>query len=104
MVSGKWRQAAGEDVHGGGVGADGGGVDPGDGLLDAEVVEQVAGFEVVGGVEDDVDGLGVAGEQLGDVAGDEVGDVSVDGDGGVEARDVAASGGGLGKALAGCSW
>src|ERR1700679_3841576 len=41
-----------ENVHGGGVGADGGGVDPGLGLLDGVVVEEVAGFEVVGGVED----------------------------------------------------
>ena len=65
-----------EDVHGGGVGADGGGVDPGDGLLDGVVVDEIAGFEVVGGVEDDLCG----GEQLGDVGGDEVGDVGVDGD------------------------
>ena len=41
----------GEDVHRCGVGADGGGVDPGFGLLDGIVVDEVAGFEVVGGVE-----------------------------------------------------
>ncbi len=45
-----------QDVHGGGVGADGGGVDPGEAALDGEVVDEVAGLEVVGGVEDDVDG------------------------------------------------
>jgi hypothetical protein len=87
----------GEDVHGGGVGADGGGVDPGDGLLDGEVVDEVAGLEVVGGVEDDVGGMRWPGgvEQLGDVGGDEVGDAGVDGDVGVEAGDVAAGGLGL---------
>jgi hypothetical protein len=45
---------SGKDGHGGGVGADGGGVDPGFGLLDAVVVEEVPGFEVVGSVEDEV--------------------------------------------------
>ena len=42
----------GQDVHGGGVGAYGGGVDPGVGLLDGVVVDEVAGFEVVGSIED----------------------------------------------------
>ena len=46
-------RASGEDVHGGGVGADGGGVDPGGAALDGEVVDEVTGLEVVGGVEDD---------------------------------------------------
>ena len=49
-------KAFGEDVHGGGVGADGGGVDPGLALLDGEVVDEVAGLEVVGGVEDELNG------------------------------------------------
>ena len=78
------RLELGEDVHGGGVGADSGGVDPGDGLLDGEVVEEVAGLEVVGGVQNDVSG----GEEFGDVGGDEVGDAGVDGDGGVEALSL----------------
>ena len=86
-----------EDVHGGGVGADGGGVDPGLGLLDAVVVEEVAGLEVVGGVEDEMGG----GEQLVDVGWDEVRDVSVDGDGGVEEGDLAAGGFGFGEGFAG---
>ena len=86
-----------EDGHGCGVGADGGGVDPGFGLLDAVVVEEVAGFEVVGGVEDEVGG----GEEGVDVGGDEVGDVGVDGDGGVEEGDLAAGGFGLGEGLEG---
>lgn len=87
----------GEDVHGGGVGAYGGGVDPGFGLLDRVVVEEVAGFEVVGGIEDQIGG----GEELVDVGGDEVGDVGVDRDGGVEERNLAAGGFGLGKGFAG---
>jgi len=88
---------SGEDVHGGGVGAYGGGVDPGFGLLDGVVVEEVAGFEVVGGVEYEVRG----GEELVDVGGDEVCDVGVDGDGGVEEGDFAASGFGFGEGVAG---
>ncbi len=51
---GRCGRRRGQDVHGGGVGADGGGVDPGFALLDGEVVDEVAGFEVVGGVEDEL--------------------------------------------------
>jgi len=71
-------------------------------LLDGEVVEQVAGLEVVGGVEQDL-GRRVAGgqEQLGDVGWGEVGDAGVDGDAGVEEGDVAAGGLGFGEAGAG---
>ena len=47
---------AGEDVHGDGVGTDSCSVDPGFGLLDGVVVEEVTGFEVVSGVEDEVCG------------------------------------------------
>ncbi len=88
----------GEDVHGGGVGADGGGVDPGFGLLDAVVVEEVAGFEVVGGVQNQIDRDPVrGGEDLVDVGGNEVGDEGVDGDGRVEEGDLAAGGFGFGE-------
>ncbi len=83
----------GQDGHGGGVGADGGGVDPGDGLLDGEVVEEVAGFEVVGAVEEEMR----AGEERVDVGGDEVGDDGFDLDGGVEGGDLAAGGFGFGE-------
>jgi hypothetical protein len=86
-----------EDVHCGGVGAYGGGVDPGFGLLDGVVVDEIAGFEVVGGIEDEVGG----GEKFVDVGGDEVGDVGVDGDGGVEEGNFAAGGFGLGEGVAG---
>ena len=87
----------GDDGHGRGIGTDGGGVDPGFGLLDGVVVDEVAGLEVVGGVEDDVGG----GEEFVNVCGDEVGDVGMDGDGGVEEGDLAAGGLGLGKRLEG---
>ena len=86
----------GEDVHGGGVGAYGGGVDPGAVVADAEVVDEVAGFEVVGAVEDEV-----GGEEGGGVGWDEVGDGCVDADAGVDAGEVAAGGFGLGEGGAG---
>ena len=92
----RYVEGAGEDVHGGGVGADGGGIDPGAVVADAEVVDEVAGLEVVGTVEDDV-----GGEERGGVGGDEVGDVRVDVDGGVDAGEVAAGGFGLGEGGAG---
>ena len=90
-------QRFGKDVHGGGVSADGGCVDPGFGLLDGVVVEEVAGLEVVGGVEDEVRG----GKELVDVGGDEVGDVGMDSDGGVEESDLAAGGFGFREGFAG---
>ena len=46
-------------------------------MLDAIIVEEVAGFEVVGGVEDEMG----RGEEVVDVGWDEVRDVSVDRDG-----------------------
>jgi len=66
-------------------------------LLDGVVVDEVAGLEVVGGVEDEVGG----GEEIVDVGGDQVGYVGVDGDGGVEEGDLAAGGLGLGEGLEG---
>lgn len=89
-------KAAWEDVHGGGVGSYGGGVDPGAVVADAEVVDEVAGFEVVGAVEDEV-----GGEEVGGVVRDEVGDVGVDVDGGVDAGEVEAGGFGFGEGGAG---
>ena len=87
----------GEDGHGGGVGGDGGGVDPRDALLDGEVIYQIAGFEVVGGVEDEMGGA----EEVVDVGGDEIGDVGGEGDGGVGGEEFAASGFGFGDGIAG---
>ena len=86
---------AGEDGHGGGVGGHGGGVDPGDALLNGEVVDKVAGFEVVSGVEDEIGGA----EEVLDVGGDEVGDVGCDADGGVGGEELAAGGLGLGEGV-----
>ncbi len=100
MFGGAWcfpGWEPGEDGHGGGVGADGGGVDPGDASLDGEVVEEIAGFEVVGGVEEEVGGA----EEGVDVGGDEIGDVSDDGDGGVDGEEFAAGGLGFGKGVGG---
>ncbi len=85
-----------QDVHGGGVGSYGGGVDPGARVADAEVVDEVAGFEVVGAVEDDV-----GAQEVGGVGWDEVGDVGVDVDAGVDAGEVAAGGFGFGEGGAG---
>ncbi|MCU1222894.1 MAG: hypothetical protein JWQ42_987 [Edaphobacter sp.] len=86
-----------KDSHGGGVGSDGGGIDPWRGLLDGVVVDEIAGLEVVGSVEDEMGG----GEELVDVGGDKIGDVGVDGDGGVEEGNLAASSFGLGERLKG---
>jgi len=61
-------------------------------VADAEVVDEVAGFEVVGAVEYDV-----RGEEGGGVLGDQVGDVGVDADAGVDAGEVAAGGFGFGE-------
>ena len=77
-------------------------------LLDGEVVDEVAGLEVVGGVQNNIDRgdvdcgrVGAGGcEQLGDIAGDKVGDVRMDGDARVEAGDVAARGFGFGQSFA----
>jgi hypothetical protein len=87
----------GEDVHGGGVRADSGGIDPRFGLLDCIVVDEVAGFEVVGCVEDEVG----RGEEFVDVGGDEICDAGVNGNGGVEERDFAAGSFGFGEGFEG---
>jgi hypothetical protein len=87
---------AGEDVHAGGVGADGGGVNPGAILVNAEIVDEVAGLEVVGGVEDEVGAF-----EQGQGGGDEVGDVGGDGEVGVDGGEFAAGGFGFGEGVAG---
>ncbi len=66
-------------------------------MLDREVVDEVAGFEVVGGVENQVGET----EEFVDVGGDEVVDAGVDRDGGVEESDFAAGGFGFGEGFAG---
>lgn len=61
---------AGEDRHGEAVSGDGCGVDPWSVGLDGEIVDEEAGFEIVGAVENDVEAL----QQFGSVLGIEVGD------------------------------
>ena len=62
-------------------------------MLNTVVVEEVAGLEVVSGVEYEVCG----GEELVDVGGDEVGGVGMDGNAGVEESDLTAGGFGFGE-------
>jgi hypothetical protein len=95
--AGEAGRFAGEDVHGHSVGADGGGIDPGFGLLDGVVIDEVAGFEVIGGVEDDVRFA----QELMNIGGNEVGDVGADLDFAVEGGDFAAGGFGFGESFAG---
>jgi len=83
--AGRGIRRARQDVHGCGVGSDGSGIDPGLGLLNGVVVEQIAGLKVVGGIEDEVGGP----KEIGDVGGNKIGDVGVDGDTGIEEGDLA---------------
>ena len=87
----------GEDVHGGGVGADGGGIDPGDGVLYGVVVEEITGFKVVSAIQQEV---GV-GEERGDVGGDKVCDDGLNLNGGVDEGEVVAGGLSLGGGVLG---
>lgn len=77
-------EVRGQDVHCGGVGADGSGIDPRLLLLDGVVVEKITGFEVVCGIEEDVR----VAEQGVDIGGGKVSDMRVDGDLGVEVGDT----------------
>ncbi len=86
---------AGEDVHAGGVGANGGGVNPRTIAIDAEIVDEVAGLVIVGGVEDE---LGIL--KQGQGGGDEVGNVGGDGDIGVDGGEFAAGGFGFREGIA----
>lgn len=97
--AGKAGGLAGQNIHGDGVGTDGGCVDPGLVLLNGVVVEQVAGLKVVSGVEDE---LGIA-EQRVDIAWGEVGDMGFHLNLAIEERNFAASGLGLGQGFAGVS-
>ena len=80
-------RGARKDVHGGGLRCNRRGIDPGLGLLDGVVVEQVTGFKVVGAVEEEVRAF----QQRVDVSGDEVGDAREDLDVGVAAAASASS-------------
>ena len=69
-------------------------------MLDGVIVEEVAGVEVVGAIEEDVGG----GEEIVDVGGDKVGCVGVDLNAGVECSNVAAGGFGFGERVPGVSF
>lgn len=87
----------GKDGEGESVGADGGAVDPGDVAGDGVVVDEIAGFEVIGAVQDEV---GRADEFF-DVGGGDVAGEGVDGDLRVDAGELEFRGGGFGKGLGG---
>ena len=86
----------GKDVHGGGVGAHGSCVDPGANLLDGVVVDEVAGFKIVGRVKNDVRSC----EQSVDVRGDQIGYVGAHDGLTVEPGDFTPGGFCLGHCLA----
>lgn len=75
------------------MGADAAGVDPGETEFECEIVEEEAGFEVVGAVEDEIDVLGEAQN----IFGGDVGDDGFDADGGVDAGEFIRGGDGLGE-------
>ncbi len=83
---------AGEDGHHEAGGADDGAVDPGAVGLDGQVVDEEAGFEVVGAVEEE---LGAVGEAF-DVGVVDVEDVGLDGDARIDAAEFFGGGDGLG--------
>jgi hypothetical protein len=87
----------GENGHGEAVGGDGCGVNPRAGGLDGEIVDQEAGFEVVGAVKNNVETV----QQIGDVLRIEIGDQAFDGNGGIDGFELALGGDGFGEGVAG---
>ena len=88
---------AGENGHGEAVSGDGCGVDPRAAGLDGEIVDQKAGFEVVGAVENDVEAL----QQIGGVLRIEIGDEAFYGNGGIDGFELALGGDGFGEGITG---
>lgn len=87
----------GEDGHDEPVGADGGAVNPGDGFAEGEVVEEEAGFEIIGGVED----AGDIAEEFPGGGGGKISDDGLDGDFGVDEGEAAGGGDGFREGVAG---
>ena len=83
--------------HGQAVAAHGGAIDPGDAAAQREIVQQVAGLEVVRAVEDQ---CGVV-QQFGDVGRGDVRHNRAHGDGGINARQTAPGRHGLGQRFSG---
>ena len=79
------------------IAAYGGAIDPGDSAADGEIVDQIAGVEVVGAVQDQVR----TGHQFGDIGGGEVGNYAARLDGRIDAAQGACGGGGFGQGLGG---
>lgn len=88
---------AGKNVKGGGVASDCGKVNPGHGIFDRVIVDEVAGLEIIGAIEDQVD----VGEESVGILGGEIGDAGLDRDLRIETRDLTGCGYGLGEGLAG---
>ena len=86
------RAVAGEDGEGEAVAADGGAVDPGDRAFYGEVIEEKAGFEVIGGVEEEVDAI----EEVFDVGSAYIDGEGFDLDRAVDGFEVLGGGGGFG--------
>ena len=78
----------GQYVHRGGVGTNSSRVDPRLALLDRVIVNQIARFKVVGGIEDEIGGC----QQFSNVGRNKIGNVCLYVDAGVELCDLAASG------------
>jgi len=84
---------AGENGHGETVAGYRGGINPGLAVLDGEIVDKEASFEIVGAVKDKIG----RGEQLGSVAGAEVGNDAFEQDGGIDGAKLALGGDGFGE-------
>lgn len=91
------RADCGQNREGEAVAADGSAIDPGDSAFDREIVDEVAGFKVVGGIEDEVDAL----EEVFDVGCVEIDGEGFDGDFAIEEGDFGGGGGGFGALFAG---
>ncbi len=88
---------AGDDVHGKTIGADGCRIYPGNAVLHGEIVDEVAGLEVVGSVEDEIG----AREERFRVGRNQVRDGGFHHNMGVETGDIARRRGGFGQGLLG---
>ncbi len=93
--TGEARSGAGTNGHGQPVTSDGGGVDPREGGVHGEVVDQEASLEIVGAIEEQIDSR----EEGFGVARAEIGDNAFDGDGGINRAQFAFGGDSLGKGI-----
>lgn len=73
--------------------ADASGVDPGEIAFEGDIVDEEAGFKIVGAVEDEMDGVG----EREDIFGGDVGDLGVEGAGGIDFGELVGGGDGFGE-------